>query len=88
METTLVHFKLHVWFGLLFPIYNKHLVVAVIRYLILFDQLFQCNDIGYSLLAEPDMAVVSFHLGLVVYLHGATIACQLHVLVGFVYTVN
>jgi hypothetical protein len=80
METTFVHFQLHIWFVLLFTMNNKHLVIAVVCYSLLFDQVFQSNDIGYGVFPVPDIFVVSFHSGLLVYLHGTAVARQSHIL--------
>ena len=65
METTFVHFKLHVGLVLVFSMDHEHLVFAVACDSTLLDQVTQSYDVGYGIVAVPNVILVAFHSGFV-----------------------
>jgi hypothetical protein len=64
MQPTLMHSKLHIWFGLRLPLDHKHQIITTVCDAILIYQIVQSNDIGNSSRAEPNSLVV---LGIVAF---------------------
>jgi hypothetical protein len=74
VESTLVHFELHVWLIGMFSVNDKHLVVTVVSHLILLDEITECDDVGNSILAKPNFIIISSDLRFMIDLPSAAIA--------------
>jgi hypothetical protein len=75
---TLVHTIFHIRIALRLPVYNKHLIVTIIRDVILLNQISQSDDVGDGSCAEPNILVVARHSGFPSHYHSTTIAIQYH----------
>jgi hypothetical protein len=78
VESTLVHFELHVWRIDICSVNDKHLVVTVVRHSILLDEITECDDIGNSILAKPNFIDRRFMIDL----HSAAVALEFHHIFG------
>ena len=78
VESAAVHLELHVGFIVGFSVHHKHLVLAIVGDSVLFGQVAEGEDIGYSFLAKPNLLGVSRHRCLLCNLHGPTIARERH----------
>ena len=73
-----MHLELHVGFVDMLSVHNERFVITVIGYLILLDQVLECDDIGDGIFAEPNVFVVSRDRCFVGDPHSTTIALQCH----------
>jgi hypothetical protein len=83
MQPTLVHPQLHVRLALGILVYNKHLIVTIIRDTILLSQISQRDDVGYGFRAEPKVLVVARYSGFPSHYHTTTVTLESHALGGF-----
>jgi hypothetical protein len=82
VESTLVHFELHVWLINILLVNDKHLVVTVVNHLILLDEITECDDVGNSILAKPNFIIISSDRRFMIDLHSAAIALEFHYIFG------
>ena len=74
MQTTLVHPELHIRFALRLSVDHKLDFSTIVSDVILFDKIFQTNDVGDGLLADPNLSMVSRNPSFVGHLHLTTVA--------------
>jgi hypothetical protein len=88
VESTLVHFELHVWLVDIFSVNDEILVVAVVCHSILFDEIRECDDVGDSILAKPNFVIISVDRRFMIDLHSAAVALEFHHIFGFLHILD
>ena len=88
VESTLVHFELHVWLVDIFFVNDEHLVVAVVCHSILFHEIRECDDVGDSILAKPNFVIISVDRRFMIDLHSAAVALEFHHIFGFLHILD
>jgi hypothetical protein len=61
VQSALMHYKIHVGFAIFLTMYDKHLIVAVVRHSVLLYEILKRNDIRDGVFTKPHVLVVAIN---------------------------
>ena len=80
MEPVFMHLEFHFRFFFILPAHHEYLMDYIICYSMWFNQVFESNDVGYIIFAEPHIFFISGHFWLVGNCYGYIIALYCHII--------